>query len=84
MSKREGSQVVGLAKPYFIKAFDDTFSKSAEQEMTAFISQCDSLSESKWYFASDYCLDNPDKKHSVIAFSLFPHLLGFDKFNALM
>ena len=44
MSKREGSQVVGLAKPYFIKAFDDTFSKSAEQEMTAFISLCLNLS----------------------------------------
>ena len=84
MSKREGSRVVGLAKPYFMMAFDDTFSKSAEQEMTAFISQYDSLAESKWYFASDYCLNNPDKKHSVIAFSLFPHLLGFDKFNALM
>lgn len=84
MHTHEGAQVVGLAKPYFMMAFDDTFSKSAEQEMMAFISQHDSLAKSKWYFASDYCLDNPDKKHSVVAFSLFPHLLGFDKFNALM
>ena len=84
MHTHEGAQVVGLAKPYFMMAFDDTFSKSAEQEMMAFISQYDSLAKSKWYFASDYCLDNPDKKHSVVAFSLFPHLLGFDKFNALM
>lgn len=84
MCTHEGEQVVGLAKPYFAMAFDDTFSKSAEQEMMAFISQYDSLAESKWYFASDYCLNNPDKKHSVVAFSLFPHLLGFDKFKALM
>lgn len=84
MCTHEGTQVIGLAKPYFMMAFDDTFSKSAEQEMIAFISKYDSLAESKWYFASDYCLNNLDKKHSVIAFSLFPHLLGFDKFNALI
>lgn len=84
MCTHEVKQVVGLAKPYFMMAFDDTFSKSAETEMMAFISRYDALAKSKWYFASDYCIDNPDKKHSVIAFSLFPHLLGFDKFNALM
>lgn len=84
MRTHEGALAIGLAKPYFVMAFDDTFSKSAEQEMISFISQHDSLAKSKWYFASDYCLDNPDKKQSVIAFSLFPHLLGFDKFNALM
>lgn len=84
MCIREEKQVVGLAKPYFMMAFEDTFSKSAEQEIFAFVSQHDQLARSKWYFASDYCLDNPDKKHSVIAFSLFPHLLGFDKFSTLM
>jgi len=84
MCTHEGAQVVGLAKPYFVMAFDNTFSKCAEQEMAAFISRYDSLTKSKWYFASDYCLNNPDKKHNVVAFSLFPHLLGFDKFNALM
>jgi len=84
MCLHEEKQVVGLAKPYFMMAFDDTFSRSAERELLTFISQHDHLAQSKWYFASDYCLDNPDKKHSVIAFSLFPHLLGFDKFNTLI
>ena len=81
---KEDNQVVGLAKPYFSLAFDDTFSKSAEREMSEFVSRYDSLAKSKWFFASDYCLDNPKMKHSVIAFSLFPYLLSFDKLNALM
>ena len=42
-------RIVGLAKPYFMMAFDETFAKRAEPEMLAFIAQYDGLAKSKWH-----------------------------------
>lgn len=76
--------IVGIAKPFFMMAFDETFAKSAQSELGAFIAEYDMATKSRWCILSDYCLGDPKKKNDVIVFSLLPQVYCFGNFYLLM
>lgn len=73
------SQLRGLLIPRPVLLFEQTFRQSAEKDLQRFVSLYDKLAQSRWCFFSDYCLNDPAKKQSVIVFSLIPYLLRIDQ-----
>ena len=48
--------IAGIAKPFFMMAFCETFAKSAQSELGAFIAEYDMATKSRWRILSDYFL----------------------------